>query len=91
MKAGLGKRVFVTKIVTDVEVESLGSFITSTTQISAQKKVDFIVSYLGSGVAESDNIKVGDRVFLGMYTQEPMNIGGEMLLVVKIDDIIAIL
>lgn len=90
MQKGLGKRVFIKKVVTKIEPLPANSFVTDTKQLEGGEKIDYIIKYIGAGV-DNQFLAIGQRVFLGMYTQEPQNVDGEKLLIVKEDDIIAIL
>lgn len=90
MQKGLGKRIFIEKVVTELNQAPIGSFVSSTRELAKKQKVDYIIKYLGSGV-ENKDFKVGQKVYLGAYTPELQDIEGEKLLIVKEDDVIAIL
>ena len=82
MQKGLGKRIFIEKVVTELNQASVGSFVSSTRELAKKQKVDYIIKYLGSGV-ENKDFKVGQKVYLGAYTPELQDIEGEKLLIVK--------
>lgn len=90
MKKGLGKRIFIDKVVTELNQEPAGAFISSTRQLANKQKVDYVIKYIGSGI-ENKDFEVGQRVYLGAYTPELQDVDGEKLLIVKEDDVIAIL
>ena len=90
MKRALGKRIFIEKRITELEQEPVNTFLSSTRELAKKQKIDYIIRYVGAGV-ENQDFEEGQRVYLGAHVPELQDVDGEKLLILKEDDVIAIL